>query len=76
MDQTPEVSLPNTNLEIEIVLPIPLSVLKAVFRCLRIWLCESMKGLQDDNRDARKDTSRNAFQHVRECLRAIGMQAD
>jgi hypothetical protein len=72
MDQTPEVSLPSTNLEIEIVLPIPFGVLKAVFRCLRILLGESIMGLHDDNQDARKDTSRNAFQPVHEFHAAPG----
>jgi hypothetical protein len=67
MHQTPEVSLPSTNLEIEIVLLVPGGrVLKAAFRCVRILLCDAMKGLHDDNQDARKDTSQNAFQHVHE----------
>jgi hypothetical protein len=57
MHQTPEVRFPSTNLEIEVVLPIRFGLLKAVFRCLRILLCESMKGLHDDNQDGRKDTS-------------------
>src|SRR6266566_2712556 len=72
MHQASEVSFPSTNLEVEIVLPIPFGVLKAVYRCPRILLCESMKGLHDDNEAARKDTSRNAFQGVHECLRAPG----
>ena len=76
MHQASEVSFPSTNLEVEIVLAIPFGVLKAVFRCLRILLCESMKGLHDDNQDARKDTSRNARQRLQECHRAMSLQAD
>ena len=76
MHQTPEVSPPSTNLEIEIVLPIPFSVLKDVFRCRRILVGESMMGLHDEKQDARKDTSLKAFQPVHDCLRAIGMQGD
>jgi hypothetical protein len=37
---------------------------------------ESRKGLHDDNQDAGKDTGRNAFQRVQECLRAMSMEAD
>src|SRR6266568_5903977 len=72
MHQTPQVSFPSTNLEVEIVLTIPFGVLKAVFRCLRILLCESMTGQHDDKQAACKDTSQNAVQRVHECLRAPG----
>src|SRR5260370_23504128 len=63
MHQTPEVSFPSTKLEVEIVLPIPFSgsVLRAAFRCVRILLCESMKGLQDDNQATHQEISSNLF---------------
>src|SRR4029077_2274314 len=61
MHQAPEVSLPSTNFRVEIVLPIPFGVLKAVFRWLRTLLFESAKGLQDANQAAHQDISRKAF---------------
>src|SRR5216683_393027 len=63
MHQTPEVSFPTTNLEVEILLPIPFGgrVLKARSRCVRILLGESSKGLQDENQATHQEISSNVF---------------
>src|SRR5258708_35468907 len=64
MHQTSEMSLPGPDLEAEIVLPIPLAVLKAVFRLRRTLLRESAPGLPHENHAARKGIRRDALTNI------------
>jgi len=59
MQQTPEVSFPSTNLEVEIVLTIAFggSVLKAASRYIGILLGESVKRMRDDDQATYQETS-------------------
>ena len=60
---------PIANLEVKIVLPIPLrkSLLNARFRYVCILLRDSQKGLQDDNQAAHQEISPNVVD-VQLCL--------
>src|SRR6266853_4920910 len=70
MHQTLEVSLPSTNLEVKIVLPIVFCsiLLKACPRRARIVLCESREGLQYGNQAAHEKTVPHVFEPVHHYL--------
>ena len=65
-----QVNFPTTHLEIKIVLSIMLrgSLSNASFRYVRILLCETLEGQQDDNQAAHHKIDPNTFERVHYCL--------
>src|SRR6266849_5019634 len=68
MHEARYVSLPSTNLKVEVVLPIPFcgGVLKACSRRICVLLCESLKRLHDDNQTAQHEICAKMF-YVHHC---------
>jgi len=68
MQKARYVSLPSTNLKVEVVLPIPFcgGVLKACSRRICVLLCESLKRLHDDNQTAQHEICAKMF-YVHHC---------
>src|SRR5260370_21210785 len=65
MQEPLQVNFPTAHLEVKIVSPIPFrrSVLNPSFRRVRILLCNSMEGLEDDSQAEYHEISPNGFDH-------------